>query len=345
MNACETCLSQSFSRASKLQTLEAEGASAEQVRRALDDDRAATGADPASDAKLWTLCRHESGYPARLTHFERVADQPLVIYGVGSQSVLEATELKPTVAIVGARRATAYGREVAYTLARDCAEAGIVVVSGMALGIDGAAHRGALQGRGPTIAVLAGDPQTPYPRSHRLLHEQIIANGCVISEMPPGTVAKRWGFVSRNRIIAGLAALTIVVEGSEDSGARHTVAFAEDLGLEVGVVPGPVTSPMSAGPNAALAEGRAAAIRGIEDVQALLGLQPGVAPELFDLQAPSAEAEQVLQAIACGQRDPRAIALQLPNLSPREISRLLGELELLGRIRRGAGGEYELTGR
>ncbi len=310
-------------------------------------DRIAAGAAATAGQRagapegLWTICQHDADFPARLTQFENAADVPHVLHGLGRRSLISDLGQRPAVAVVGARRAMAYGREVAYQLARDAAAAGITVVSGMALGIDGAAHRGALQGGGRTIAVLAGGVERPYPRSHRLLHEQILDSGTVVSESPCGVEARRWSFVSRNRIIAGLADITVFVEGSENSGARHTVGFAEELDTLVGVVPGPVTSPMSAGPNALLGEVGILPIRSIDDVTAALGVCGPCQEQLGQHAASGEHEEELLAQLAAGARDARSLAEALPQIEPREIMRLLGALELRGVLQRTASGQYE----
>ena len=161
-------------------------------------------------------------------------DAPAVLHVAGDPEVLPAPD-EVAVAIVGARRATPYGLEVARALGRGLAAARVTVVSGMALGIDAAAHAGALEVGGPTIAVLAGGADVPYPRSRPALHRRIVGGGgCVVSEMPPGFTPLKWGFPARNRIIAGLAAATIVVEAAERSGSLITAEFAQDLGRVVG---------------------------------------------------------------------------------------------------------------
>lgn len=314
------------------------------LERPLEEVLRELGGDPrlelTGEAGVWTICRHNPGFPAALTSFPRKSDVPLVLFGLGRKELLGAAEEQGALAIVGARRASAYGREVAYSLAGDACARGLAVVSGMALGIDGAAHRGALQAGGPTISVLAGGPDRAYPRSHRLLHEQILQDGCVISENPPGTEARRWAFVARNRIIAGISSMTVWVEGTETSGARHTFDFAEELSLPLGVVPGPVNSPMSAGTNARLGGEGVVPVRGIDDVLTELQL------ELAPMRTPGIEvpeddpANEVLALIAAGDRTPRALALALPALSPREISQILGKLELAGVIERESSGEY-----
>lgn len=356
MSACESCLDASRERAGVIDSLDQSRISPTRAQQLLEragaeaqsgfssahgraDSRGLLGS--IEDLGIWTLCKHDVDFPQGLLHFQRPGDVPLVIYGLGDRDCLLSLENRPSAAIVGARRASAYGREVAYGLGRELSESGLTVVSGMALGIDGAAHRGALQAGGETIAVLAGGVERPYPRSHRLLYEQIIDAGCVISESPPGFEARRWSFVARNRIIAALSAITIFVEGGLTSGARHTVDFAEQLDLPVGAVPGPITSPMSAGPNALLGEVGVITVRAAVDVTEALGLERSVQRNLplFDRLDQS---DELIAAIAAGARDPRALASALPAVELKEIVRRLGELELAGVVRRRGSGEYEL---
>ncbi len=175
------------------------------------------------------------------------------------------------VAIVGTRRASADGLEMATTLGRGLARAGVTVVSGMALGIDSAAHRGALDGGGATVAVLAGAAEIAYPRSKATLHAELVSRACAVSELPPGFEPFRWCFPARNRIIAGLAQLTLVVEGAERSGSLITADFAGALGREVAAVPGRATSPRTRGSNGLIRDG-ATVVLGVDDVlDAVLG--------------------------------------------------------------------------
>ena len=168
-----------------------------------------------SAAGLTVLCRHDSRFPPRLLH---ARDAPPVLHLAGDPSRLDAVAgEEPTAAIVGMRKASGYGRDVARALARDLAGAGVPVVSGMALGVDSDAHAGALDAGGLTVAVLAGGADVPYPPSKRRLHSEIRRRGLVVSERPPGFRARRWCFPARNRISAGLADLTIVVEAAERS--------------------------------------------------------------------------------------------------------------------------------
>jgi len=159
---------------------------------------------------------------------------------------------RPAVAIVGARACSGYGASVARTLARDLARSGLVVVSGLARGIDAEAHRGALEGGGATIAVLGCGIDRDYPAAHAELARRIAATGLIVAEYAPGVVPAPWRFPARNRIVAGLAAAAVVVEARERSGALITADLALEEGREVFAVPGEITSGLSAGTNALL---------------------------------------------------------------------------------------------
>ena len=159
---------------------------------------------------------------------------------------------RPAVAIVGARACSAYGRQIARSLGRDLAAAGLVVVSGLARGVDAEAHRGALEASGSTVAVLGCGIDRDYPAAHRELARQVAATGLVVSEYAPGVEPAPWRFPARNRIVAGLCAATVVVEARERSGALITADFALEEGREVLAVPGEITSALSAGSNALL---------------------------------------------------------------------------------------------
>jgi len=212
-------------------------------------------------AGCWACCRHGDLYPA---HLRDAADAPWALIGRGDAGLLDGLEPFQAVTIVGARRATSYGREVARELGRELAAAGMIVVSGLAFGIDGCAHRGAIDA-GRTIAVLGCGPDVAYPSSHRTLWRRICETDLVISELPPGATPWRWTFPARNRIMAAIAGMTVVVEAATRSGSLITTDLAADLGRDLGAVPGPVTSRASAGPNGLLASG-AHLIRDAQDV-------------------------------------------------------------------------------
>jgi DNA processing protein len=239
--------------------------------------------DQIKHAGCWAVCRHDHLYPVSLRELDA---PPAVLFARGDPELLgDLRTSERAVAIVGARRATSYGREVARTLGREGAASGLTVVSGMAFGIDACAHRGALEA-GRTVAVLGCGADVAYPAPHRLLWRRIQESGLVLSELPPGTGAWRWAFPARNRIIAGLCGATVVVEAAERSGSLSTATIAGDLNRPLGAVPGPVGSRVSAGTNALLAEG-ASVIRDAGDLLDLLGRKPAAQedPYLLRLRA------------------------------------------------------------
>jgi DNA processing protein len=228
----------------------------------------------------------------------------------------------PAVAVVGARSCSSYGRSVARSLGRDLAEAGLVVVSGMARGIDGEAHRGALDAAGPTVAVLGCGIDRDYPAAHAELARRICERGLVVSEYEPGVEPAPWRFPARNRIIAGLCAATVVVEARERSGALITADFALEEGREVLAVPGEITSSLSAGTNALLRLGATPVTRA-EDVLEVFGLvaaSPAV-PEL----PPAAQA--LLERLRDGALTADEL-VRVANVDAAEASAALLELEL-----------------
>jgi DNA processing protein len=286
------------------------------------------------------ICAHAEGYPFGL---RRLADPPSVLYVVGDPGRLTVEE-GSSVAIVGSRRSTPYGLEVAHELGRGLGAAGVSVVSGLALGIDAAAHRGALAASGPAIAVLACGPDIAYPRLHRPLYERIRETGAVVSELPPGQPALRWSFPARNRIMAALADLVVVVEAAEGSGSLYTSTFAEQLGREVAAVPGRVTGRAATGSNRLLRDG-ATVVLGPQDVlDALFGVGQRTVAAPAAPAALGLREQRVLQGVeaACGGAD--SIGREL-GLSAGSVRAALGRLETLGLVARDALGLYERTAR
>jgi DNA processing protein len=217
------------------------------------------------------LRRRDAAFPPLLA---AIHDPPARLYlrGSAAPDLLD----RPAVAVVGARACSSYGRSVARTLARDLASSGLVVVSGMARGIDGDAHRGALEGGGPTVAVLGCGVDRDYPAAHAELARRIVEAGLVVSEYEPGIEPAPWRFPARNRIIAGLCRATLVVEARERSGALITADFALEEGREVLAVPGEITSSLSAGTNALLRLG-ATPVTCLEDVLEAYGIERAAA--------------------------------------------------------------------
>lgn len=210
----------------------------------------------------------DSEYPAPLLDLPQ---PPRTLWYVGDLSVLHA----PCVAIVGTRKCTSYGERMAREVASALARAGACVISGMARGIDGVAHIGALDANGRTAAVLGTGVDIAYPPSHRALHARIASKGLLLSELTPGAHSHGGSFPQRNRLIAALARLTIIVEAPKKSGALGTAKHAIELGRDVAVVPGPIDSPQSEGSNDLFNQG-AHPITCIADALTLLGLTPAV---------------------------------------------------------------------
>ncbi|AQP46609.1 DNA protecting protein DprA [Tessaracoccus aquimaris] len=182
------------------------------------------------------------------------------------------------VAVVGARAASGYGEQVAVTLAADLAANGRGIVSGLAFGIDAAAHRGALGMRGLSTAVVASGVDEPYPAAHRHLADTLMGSGALVSEVPPGERPTRHAFLARNRIIAALSDAVVIVEAAARSGAKNTASWASALGRPLLAVPGPVTSSLTATPHRLIREGVAILCTGAADVDEVLG-PPGAVPE------------------------------------------------------------------
>jgi DNA processing protein len=286
-------------------------------------------------ADVWATCRHDPEYPDSLTALH---DPPVVLYFTGGPERLGRLLEQPAVAIVGTRRPSPYGIEVAYELGRGLGAAGVTVVSGLALGIDSHAHRGATDARGGAVAVLACGPDVVYPRRHRRLYERVRHTGAIVSELPPGTRPFRWSFPARNRIMAGLARMTVVVEAGHPSGSLITTGYAEDLGRDVGAVPGPITTWRADGTNKLLKDG-ASPICGPEDVlDALFGVGHGrlraeAEPEL------EPELRRVLDEVEQG-RGPEGIC-EATGLAPGAVRAALVQLELRGLVVRDRFGGYQ----
>ncbi len=289
----------------------------------------------AEAAGLVAVCRHDERFPPRLLD---APDAPALLYLRGDGDLLETLTAEPAVALVGSRRASPYALEVARSLGAELAGCGVPVVSGLAFGVDAAAHEGALESGGPTVAVLGAGADAPSPRSQRWLYERVARTGLVASEFPPGFSALPWCFPARNRIMAALAAMTVVVEGGERSGSLITARFAADLGREVGAVPGQVTSTLARGSNALLADG-ACVVRSAADVlDALYGAGQGrrrLARRERERLAPALRA--VLAEVERGNAT--IDALTPPGGDASAVMAALTELELRGLVRR-EGGRY-----
>src|SRR3954447_11889778 len=234
----------------------------EDARRCVEEFDSDPVREELAGKGCFAVCRPAAPYPPGLTE---LVDPPPVVFGVGRAEAIGHLSEGPVVTVVGTRRASPYGLEMAHTIGRGLGVARVPVVSGLALGIDAAAHVGCLDGDGEAVAVLAGGPDLPYPRRNRYIYERVVESGAVVSELPPGQPAFKWSFPARNRIMAGFAALTIVVEAADPSGSLITAEFARDIGRAVGAVPGRVPARQSGGANGLLRDG-AAVITSVEDV-------------------------------------------------------------------------------
>lgn len=278
------------------------------------------------------IARTDADYPQALTELQR---PPESIFTIGDESILRMAPNR-LVAIVGTRDASPYGVRVAAALAEAFTAAGIGVVSGLARGIDSTAHRAALEAGGKTIAVMGTGVDVPYPAAHRGLHAEIAAKGLVVSENEPGTPAVQGCFPRRNRIIAGLARVTIVVEAPYKSGAINTATQALEAGRVVAAVPGPIDSPRSAGANLLLRDG-AQVIHSIDDALMLYGLSRGRRDEGPTLGALETA---VWDALAAGPA-PMELLTDRAGLTVRQVLEGVARLELTGMVRQQPGGAIE----
>lgn len=257
-----------------------------------------------------------------------IAKSPKRLYFVGNLP----EQRIPTVAIVGSRKVTSYGKEVAYKLSYDLAKAGIVVISGLALGIDGIAHQAALDANGRTIAILGNALPDIYPSTHTNLADAIVrSGGAVLSEYEPGLPTMRHQFLERNRLVSGLCDVLLVVEAAARSGTLSTAAYALEQGKEVAAIPGNITSPMSAGCNHLIKQGAHPVTEAL-DVIRLLGMEERVPKQTELLFSGSDEEVILLKLLRDGLRNGHELHAA-SKLTPEAYGQALTMLEINGRIR------------
>lgn len=294
------------------------------------------------------LSRPDAAYPVAL---RAIPDAPETLHVLGDLHDADAL----AVAIVGSRRATPYGLDVAELLAADLAARGVTIVSGLARGIDAAAHRGALRVGGRTIAVLGSGVDVIYPPEHRRLAGEIAARGAVVSQFAPGTPPLPQNFPARNRVIAAMSLAVVVVEAAERSGSLITARVAAELGREVLAVPGRITAPESRGANRLIQDGAAVAM-GWDDVVAALPQRWRAClrelPEARDGERASKEASPASggagsQVLALLGEDPVDIdhVIARSGLGAGRVSAALLDLELEGRVRQIEGKRFVRVGR
>ncbi len=277
----------------------------------------------------------------------QLTGEPLGLWVAGGGDLAESAAC--AVAMVGSRASTAYGDTVAGDLAAELSEAGRAVVSGGAYGIDAAAHRGCLAGRTPTVAVLAGGLDVPYPAGHRPLFDRIAQRGVLVSELAPGENPTRVRFLARNRLIAALAPGTVLVEAAARSGARNTVTWANAMGRVVMAVPGPVTSATSLTPHRLIRDAEAVLVASAADVLELLSPLGRPNPRARGEHRPTddlpPEMLRLYEAVpARGSAAPGELALRAGLSLPKCLA-LLDELAELGFVLQNAVGQWQLPPR
>ena len=274
-----------------------------------------------------------SGFTSVLKHYEGMPKE-LFVAGTLPQ------DRPPTVAIIGSRKPTPYGKEVTHKLAFELAQRGVVIVSGLAYGIDAIAHEAALEAGGTTIAVMANGLHRIYPVAHTQLAERIIKQGgAIISEQDLGVEAMKHDFLARNRIVSGLADAVIVTEATDRSGTFSTVTHALTQNKEVFAVPGPITSLLSAGPNRLMQEG-AHVVLTAQDVLDIIA--PTLAPQQVLLPLGDTPQECTLIELLQSGVHEGEILLKQSALGPSEFSQTLTMLELKGTVRSMGGNRWSL---
>ena len=268
----------------------------------------------------------DNAFPAALRH---IAKPPRQLYVAGEN--LAELLARPRLAVVGSRKVSSYGKSVTINLCRELAEEGVVIVSGLAIGVDGIAHRAAVEAGGATIAVLPGDLTSIYPAVHSNLAQDIIAKGgALVSEYATGSMTYKSNFVARNRIVAGLSQGVLITEAALKSGSLHTARFALEQGIEVLAVPGPISSATSEGANNLIKSG-AAAVTNAGDVLHALGMQPRANPAAKS-QGANATEQLVLNLLNEGPCDGHAL-LAATRLEVAEFHQTLTMLEITGKVR------------
>ena len=290
--------------------------------------------------KISYVCFFEDEYPILL---KKIPNPPIVLYVKGDEKILRFTQNdNRIIAVVGTRHITSYGRQITQMFARSLSEAGLIIVSGMAYGVDGVAHSATIEAKGKTIAVLGNGVDLPYPRENEKLYEEILdSGGAVISEFPPGEPPSVGSFPSRNRIIAGLSEGGLVTEGASDSGSLITANYGLEFGRKVFAVPGPITSSLSAAPLRLIEKG-AKLVVSPEDVIRELGImnhELRTNKQKFD--GLNKEERKIIELI---ENEPLHFdeIVRRSNLDPSKTGTILSMMEIKGLIK-SSGGNYSIA--
>ena len=272
--------------------------------------------------KINSISASDPVFPQRLTV---IPQPPHKLYVIGTIPTYATG-----VAIVGTRKPTAYGKQVTSMIAERLAERGAVIVSGLAHGVDGIAHQSALRVGGKTVAVLPSGPDQIYPSAHQALAKNIAdRHGALISEYEPGAPPLQYRFLERNRLVSGLADIIVITEASIRSGTMNTASHALEQGKDVYAVPGPITSPMSAGCNALIAQGAAPIVNIEQFVDQLL---PKVSAKQLTILAETKEEQTILDLLVRGVSDGDELQVE-SRLDPALYSQTMTMLELRGIVR------------
>lgn len=272
------------------------------------------------------LTIHDNAYPLPL---RTIASAPKELFYVGAEpsSWLD----RPRVAIVGSRGVSSYGQQVTAQLAEELAERGVVIISGLALGVDGIAHQACLRAGGITVAVLANGLDKMYPAAHtQLAHRILEQGGTILSEYPAGTPGLKQNFIARNRIVTGLADALLITEATEKSGTLHTARFALEQGRDVLAVPGNITSPNSVGTNNLIRTG-ATPVTGIDDIMYALGAEH-LPVEPKRRKGETSEEQVILDLLYGGIADGHELLLQ-SKFEATQFNQTLTMLEISGKVR------------
>lgn len=290
--------------------------------------------------KIQFICLRDKEYPLLLS---QITNPPIVLFAKGNVEILKQVQNdSKAIAIVGTRHITSYGREITEMFAENLSQAGLTIVSGMAYGVDGVAHRATLDASGKTIAVLGNGVDLPYPRENRKLYEEILdSGGLIISEYPPGTPPSVGSFPARNRIVAGLSDGVLVTEGAQDSGSLITANFGLAFGRKVFAVPGPITSSLSAAPLRLIEKG-AKLVVSPDDVIKELGLKINdLRNDEKKFAGLNSDEKKIVELIENESLHFDEIVRRL-KLDPAKVGTLLSIMEIKGLIKN-SGGNYSVN--
>lgn len=297
--------------------------------------------------KINFICLFEDSYPS---HLKQIKNPPIILYSKGNKEILNQVQndTRKFLAVVGTRKVTSYGRSITQMFSGELAKHGIVIVSGLAIGVDGLAHSACLDANGITVAVLGNGVDICYPRENQKIYDRILENnGIIISELPPGEAPNVGSFPSRNRIVAGLCDAVLVTEGASDSGSLITANFGLEFGRKVFAVPGPITSQLSAAPLRLIEKG-AKLVVSPEDILKEFKMQNSSIRQAQDLRKGNIESQKFKnltpdekKIIELIENEPMGFdeIVRSLKLDPSKVGSILSMMEIKGLIK-SSGGSY-----